>query len=82
MKNKSFREFYERAMRILDALNELYNDIEWHLCEEQSESLDEYNACQQLQWDIEDTESELSHSLYDTWIEEIYNSEEDNENER
>lgn len=72
---KNFRNFYTRAMAILDMLNELYNDIEWHLCEEQSESLDEYNACQQLQWAVEDTESELSDNLYDSPLERAYESE-------
>lgn len=72
---KNFRNFYTRAMEILDMLNELYNDIEWHLCEEQSESLDEYNACQQLQWAVEDTEAELSDNLYDSPLERAYESE-------
>lgn len=67
----NFKKFYEQAIKLLDDLNELMSDIDWHLQEEQSESLEEYNACSELYYAIEDTEAELSQHLYDTWIEEI-----------
>ena len=73
----TFRKHYEQAIKILDMLNELLDDISWSQDEENLDD-EEYSILNDLYYLIEDTEATLSDGLYDSNIEITYKENFDN----
>ena len=73
----TFRKHYEQAIKILDMLNELLDDISWSQDEENLDD-EEYSILNDLYYLIEDTEATLSDGLYGSNIEITYKENFDN----
>ena len=67
-----YKKHYEKAIEILDMLNELLSDISWD--ESENDTYDEVvsGKLNCLYYAIEDAEATLSDALYDTELQEFY----------
>lgn len=67
-----YKKHYEKAIEILDMLNELLNDISCDECEYDTYDEVVTGKLNCLYYAIEDTEATLSDALYDSQLEELY----------
>lgn len=76
--NKIFKQHFIKAMKILDDLNELMSNIDYDkMYSDEVLEKGEYELLTILYYGIEDTETKLSDSLYDSGLYQIYEESEE-----